>query len=30
MKKFDANGDGKITEEEYLRVVCNLPEQDLK
>ena len=30
MKKFDADGDGNITEEEYLRVVCNLPAEDLK
>ena len=30
MKKFDADGDGNITEDEYLRVVCNLPSEDLK
>ncbi|KAL5969869.1 16 kDa calcium-binding protein [Taenia solium] len=30
MKRFDADGDGNITEDEYLRVVCNLPEEELK
>ncbi|VDK34805.1 unnamed protein product [Taenia asiatica] len=29
MKRFDADGDGNITEDEYLRVVCNLPEEEL-
>ncbi|KAL5107893.1 Poly ADP-ribose glycohydrolase [Taenia crassiceps] len=30
MKRFDADGDGNITEDEYLRVVCDLPEEELK
>uniref|UniRef100_A0A0V0J1M3 EF-hand domain-containing protein n=1 Tax=Schistocephalus solidus TaxID=70667 RepID=A0A0V0J1M3_SCHSO len=25
---FDANGDGNITEEEYLRVVCTVPRKE--
>ncbi|VDN11137.1 unnamed protein product [Dibothriocephalus latus] len=25
---FDANGDGNITEEEYLRVVCTVPQRE--
>lgn len=30
MKRFDADGDGNITEDEFLRVVCDLPEKELR
>ncbi|VDD83930.1 unnamed protein product [Mesocestoides corti] len=30
IRKFDADGDGNITEDEYLRVVCILPKKEQK